>query len=85
MLCCAANLLRSYAAIKDSYYNFFDEGQRFPTCTKALAFHKLLFGMCFFHAIIQERKKFGPLGWNVKARVCEGGVREWTGCAVVCA
>lgn len=51
-----ANLLRSYAGITE---------QEFNECSKPHEYKKLLFGFCFFHAIIQDRRKFGPIGWNI--------------------
>ncbi|KAI9346257.1 dynein heavy chain and region D6 of dynein motor-domain-containing protein [Obelidium mucronatum] len=52
-----ANIARSFADISR---DLFDEAP-----PQGVKFKKLLFGVCFFNAIIQERKKFGPLGWNI--------------------
>jgi len=50
------------ANIRNSFYQLNDEVM--ASTKKPEAFRKLLFGLAFFHAVIQERKRFGPLGWN---------------------
>ena len=53
-----ANLKRSWNEIDEEQLNAVPE--------KKQIYHKMLWGLTFFHALIQERQKFGPLGWNIK-------------------
>ncbi len=51
-----ANLLRTFTNMEN------------PELTKTKApkkYQKLLYGFAFFHAILQDRRKFGPIGWNI--------------------
>jgi dynein heavy chain len=51
-----SNLLRTYANLDNKMLN---------DCAKPAEFKKLMFSFSFFHAIVQDRRKFGPIGWNI--------------------
>ncbi len=50
------SLIRSYLS--------YDQ-KKFEDSLKPYAWKKMLFGLSFFHALILERRKFGPMGWNI--------------------
>jgi len=53
-----ANLIGTWAAMTQADFE--------NIATKPYEWKKLLFGLTFFHAVVQERRKFGPLGWNIR-------------------
>jgi len=58
-----ANLKTTYAALPD---------EKFDVTSKPDQYRKIMFGLLLFHAVILERRKFGPLGWNIAYDFTDG-------------
>ncbi|GBG92019.1 hypothetical protein CBR_g54114 [Chara braunii] len=74
-----ANLLRSFTSHPICDEEFFQctdvSGNVRAVAGGRPAWKRMILGLCFFHAFVQERRRFGPLGWNVPYDFSDGDLR----------
>ncbi|XP_042305771.1 dynein axonemal heavy chain 1 isoform X2 [Sceloporus undulatus] len=61
-----ANLLKSYSGLSNDFLQ---------SCSKCSEFKSLLLSLCLFHGNALERRKFGPLGFNIPYEFTDGDLR----------
>lgn len=57
-----ANLVRSFNDLSADYFEKHALG---------INWRRMVFGVCMFHGVLLERRKFGPLGWNISYEFTE--------------
>ncbi|XP_068082965.1 dynein axonemal heavy chain 1 [Anabrus simplex] len=65
-----ANMMRAFSNQVTEFNDFFHSDH-----PKVYTFKWLLFSLCLFHGVCLERRKFGPLGFNIPYEFTDGDLR----------